>query len=199
MSLIFTAIYYYNTYDFIELLVAQPLKRSQIFWGMFAGIALPLGLSLALSIFVPVLVHSGLALGLLFCLVVWLLNLVFIAVGMWIAVTHSDKTKGIGIAFLLWFAYSLLYDALVLIFLFAFSDYPLERPMVALVALNPIDLARVAVLLRSDNAALMGYTGAIYKDLFSSSWGSFLALVLMSCWAVLALIRSWRSFLRKDL
>ena len=37
--------YYYNSRDFIELLLAQPLKRSSVFLGQYFGLVLSLGLS----------------------------------------------------------------------------------------------------------------------------------------------------------
>ena len=43
-----------------------------------------------------------------------------------------------------------------------FADYPIERPMLGLMLANPVDLARVVLLLRFDVSALMGYTGAVF-------------------------------------
>jgi Cu-processing system permease protein len=65
---------------------------------------------------------------------------------------------------MLWFYFSLIYDGLLLFFLFQFSDYPLEKAMIVLSSLNPIDLGRILILLKLDIAALMGYTGAVFDE-----------------------------------
>ncbi len=40
--------------------------------------------------------------------------------------------------------------------------------MVGLSALNPIDLSRILILLQLDVSAMMGYTGAVFKDFFGT-------------------------------
>ncbi|MEZ4893197.1 MAG: hypothetical protein R2778_09290 [Saprospiraceae bacterium] len=65
----------------------------------------------------------------------------------------------------------MLYDAIVLFMMFALADYPLEKVMLLFVSINPIDLARVAVLLQLDISALMGYTGAIFREFLGTWWG----------------------------
>jgi Cu-processing system permease protein len=76
----------------------------------------------------------------------------------------KDKARGIGAALLLWFYFALIYDGIVLLILFTFSDYPLEKLTLLLSALNPIDLGRIFIMLKMDISALMGYTGALYED-----------------------------------
>ena len=43
---IFGVMYYYNSKEFTELLLAQPIKRSKIFMGQYLGISISLTLSL---------------------------------------------------------------------------------------------------------------------------------------------------------
>lgn len=45
--------YYYNSKEFTELLLAQPLKRSSIFLGQYLGVALSLSMSLILGLGLP--------------------------------------------------------------------------------------------------------------------------------------------------
>ncbi len=90
-----------------------------------------------------------------------LLTFVFVALAFLGAVCTRDKARGIGVALLLWFFFALIFDGIVLFILFTFQDYPLEKATIAMVALNPIDLARTIVLLQMDVSALMGLTGCI--------------------------------------
>src|SRR6185503_251224 len=100
-----------------------------------------------------------------------ILTLIFVAIALLAAVYTRDKAKGIGIAVLLWLYFSLIYDGLVLFILFQFSDYPLEKALVALSFLNPIDLGRILVLIKMDISALMGYTGAVFRLFFDTAQG----------------------------
>src|SRR5210317_398880 len=50
---IFGVMYYYNSKEFTELLLAQPLKRSSIFLGQYLGVALSLSMSLFLGLGLP--------------------------------------------------------------------------------------------------------------------------------------------------
>ena len=107
--------------------------------------------------------------------------------------------RGIGIALLLWFYFALIYDGLITLVLFNFSDYPLERFVVPMVSLNPIDLGRIYLMLQMDVSAMMGHTGAYYKDFFGSSGGMLYTLVVMLIWICTPLLIAMRWFNRKDL
>jgi Cu-processing system permease protein len=123
----------------------------------------------------------------------------FTSLAFFAAVSTRDKARGIGLALMIWFYFSILYDGLVLGILFAFNDYPLEKAVVALASLNPIDLGRIIILLKLDISALMGYTGAVYKKFFGSSFGLSYSLVLMLIWIIVPLLVSLRIFNRKNL
>jgi Cu-processing system permease protein len=65
--------------------------------------------------------------------------------------------------------------------------------------LNPVDLGRIFIMLHIDISALMGYTGAVYKDFFSSSIGMFYTIGIMLLWITVPLLLALRSFNKKDL
>ena len=127
------------------------------------------------------------------------LSVIFSAIALFAAVLIRDKAKGIGIAILLWLYFSLLFDGLVLFILFQFEDYPLDKFMVGISAFNPIDLCRIFILLQMDASALMGYTGALFKNFFGSAAGSIIATVILLLWIVIPAWLSVRKFERKDL
>ena len=86
-----------------------------------------------------------------------------------------------------------------MLILFAFSDYPLEKITLVLASLNPVDLGRIFIMLQMDVSALMGYTGAVYKEFFNSQVGMFYTLGVMLIWIILPLALANRSFSKKDL
>src|SRR6476646_1660426 len=142
VSIIFSTTYIYNSAEFIELLVSQPLKRKHIWSSLFAGLAGSLSCSFLVGAGLPILFYAPAAIGLIMTAMGLLLSIIFVAIAMLAAVMTRDKAKGIGVAILLWLYFSLLFDGLVLFLLFQFADYPLEKPMIGATALNPVDIGR---------------------------------------------------------
>lgn len=199
ISIIFTTTYFYNSYEFIELLVAQPLARNTILLGEFLGVALSMSATFFFGIGIPVLVYSPTETGMILLLAGIVLTLAFISIAFFASVAMRDKAKGIGLSLLLWFYFSVIYDAIVLAILFSFSDYPLDRAVIALASLNPIDMARLMVLMQLDISALMGFTGAVYKQFFGSSFGLCYTIGMMLFWITIPLWVSVRIFKKKNL
>jgi Cu-processing system permease protein len=199
ISIVFTTIHYYNSYEFIELMLSQPMSRTRILLSEYSGVSVSLLTSFFIGIGVPVLIYSpdGVGISLLFTGSV--LTLVFTSLAFFASVISRDKAKGIGVALLLWFYFTLIYDALVMLILFNFSDYPLEKLTLALSALNPVDLGRIFIMLKMDVSALMGYTGAFYKDFFGGFWGLLFTTGIMFLWIVVPLWLSVKYFRKKDL
>ena len=199
VSIIFGTIHFYNSREFIEMLLAQPMSRQNIFFSEYLGLSSSLSLAILVGVGIPALIFGFSANLLLLIAIGILLTFIFVAVAIWCSVITNDKAKGIGIALLLWFYFSILFDGIVLIILFYFSDYPMEKVMLVLSALNPIDLRRILLLLQLDASALMGYTGAVFQKFLGSSSGMIAAFLLLISWAALPLFVGARSFRQKDL
>lgn len=199
VSVIFSTIYIYNSSEFIELLVSQPLQRKAIWLSMFTGLALSLSLAFLLGAGIVILIYAWSATGLIMLASGTLLSVVFVAISLLASVRIRDKARGIGAAIMLWLYFAMLFDTLVLFLLLQFSDYPIENSVVTLTALNPIDLCRVLILLRIDVSAMMGYTGAIFRDFFGSTGGMLIALSIMLIWIGAPAYISTARFKSKDL
>src|SRR5215467_7345493 len=199
ISMIFSTIHYYNSYEFIELMLAQPMSRTRILLSEYSGVALSLVSAFFIGVGVPVLIFSMDSTGMALIFTGCALTLVFTSIAFWASVKARDKARGIGFALLLWFYFALIYDGLVLLILFSFNDYPLEKLTLVLSALNPIDLGRIFIMLKMDVSALMGYTGALYQDFFGSFKGMLFTMGIMFVWAVLPLFFAIRNFRKKDM
>lgn len=199
ISLIFTTIQYYNSYEFIELVLAQPLTRKTVIFSEYIAINLALNLALCLGLGIPFLIFQPGVEAIWLLITSVFLTLSYSAIALFVSVIIRDKAKGIGIALLIWFYFNLIYDGIILLILFTFSEYPLEKITLGLVALNPIDLARISVMLRLDISALMGYTGALYKDFFGSQAGLMFSLGCLFFWIAIPLWAAIRLFRKKDL
>jgi len=199
VSLVFSTIHYYNSYEFIELMLSQPLSRTRILISEYSGVALSLLSSFLIGVGIPVLLFSPDAIGFALLFTGSALTLVFTSIAFFASVLSRDKARGIGAALLLWFYFALIYDGLVLLILFAFSEYPLEKLTLLLSALNPIDLGRIFIMLKMDISALMGYTGALYKDFFGSGTGILFTAGIMLLWIIVPLWLALKKFRKKDL
>lgn len=199
VSMVFSTIHWYNSYEFIELMLTQPISRKKVLLSEYGGISSSLVMAFLIGVGIPVLIYNGDATGMALLLVGSMLTLVFTSIAFLASVRSKDKARGIGAALLLWFYFALIYDGLVLLILFSFSDYPLEKITLLLSSLNPIDLGRIYLMLQMDVSALMGYTGATYKDFFGSSTGLIYTLGIMLAWMTLPLWLAVRSFNKKDL
>ena len=202
MSLVFGTVFLYAAREFTEVLLAQPISRRTIFAGLYLGLAGALALGAAAGLALPLAVQRG-ALsqaGPMLALVALavVLTLVCTAIAFVVALAIEDRLKGLGAAIGLWLVATVLYDAFVLLVAGLLRDQPLERPMLALVLANPVDLARVAFLLQSDAAALMGYTGAVFKRFFGTALGMATASSVLLLWVTLPLAWGARKFDSKD-
>ena len=200
---IFGIMYYYNSREFTELLLAQPLKRSTIFLGQYFGVALSLSMSLVLGLGIPFIFY-----GLFKCAIIWdfalllitgtFLTLIFSALAFNIGLSNENKIKGFGYAILLWLFLAIIYDGIFLMSLIIFEDYPLDKLSLAGIMINPIDLSRTLILLKLDISALLGYTGAIFKQFFGTNLGLFISFSMLSIWVILPVLRIVYKSKKKD-
>ena len=58
VSIVFGTIYLYNAREFIELLLAQPVNRKQMYGGLYLGLTLPLALAFVSGLGIPFLLHG---------------------------------------------------------------------------------------------------------------------------------------------
>jgi len=202
VSLLFGTTYLYGARDFIELLLAQPLRRGALFRGLYLGLSLPLAAGFVVGIGLPFLWHGEVSavagsLGSLLAVGV-LLTFAFTALASLTAVVVDDRSRGLGAALIVWMLGTLLYDGVILLVVTVFADYPLERALIGLTLINPVDLARVLLLLRFDAGALMGYTGAVFERFFGTAEGMIVASCALFLWSGLPLVLAARRFRVKD-
>jgi Cu-processing system permease protein len=202
ISTVFGTMYFYNSREFSELLLAQPIKRSHLFLGQYLGLTISLMLSFCLGLGISFLVYAGNMEESkhLFVLMLCgsLLTAIFTALAFLISVSFEDRIKGFGMAILLWLFTAVIYDGLLLAFLVIFDEYPLEKISIGITLFNPIDLSRILILLRLETAALMGYTGAVFEKFFGTAQGILISFFTLIVWVVLPLMLFVRKVSRKD-
>lgn len=198
-SILFSTIYIYNCNEFIELLVSHPIKRKNIWNSLFFGLSFSLVSAFIVGAGIPIFYFVSLEKAFMIIVTGALITVAYSSIAMLCSILTRDKAKGIGLSIILWLYFSLLYDGLILFLLFQFSDYPIENMIVVVSALNPIDLARILILLKLDVSAMMGYTGAIFNVFFGSFYGLIFSFVILVLWIIIPYYISLKKFIKKDL
>ena len=82
--------------------------------------------------------------------------------------------------------------------LIVFEDYPLDTLSLIATMFNPIDLSRTLILLKLDISALLGYTGAIFKQFFGTNLGLSMSIFMLFLWTIIPIWRFGYVSKRKD-
>jgi Cu-processing system permease protein len=202
VALVFGTIHVYASREFVELLLAQPVARAPLFAGLYLGLALPLAGAFALGAGIPFAMHAGGGAGgwalMTLAIAGIVLSLIFAGIATLIAWSTDDRLSGVGAALGVWLTLTVLYDGGVLAATVAFADWPLERPLLAAMVANPVDLARLVVLSQLDASALMGYTGALFNKALGTTAGAAVAALALTAWCGVPFLLSSRRFRRRD-
>ena len=203
IGILFGTMYYYNSKEFIQLLMAQALSRWSIFIGMYLGLAIALSLSILIGVGVPLVIYgvlgsSDVAIFILLITMACVLSIIFSLIAFLIAMKNDDKVKGLSISIFVWLFFAIIYDGIFLLLLLALKDYPLDKMTISMIMLNPIDLARILILMKLDMSAMMGYTGAVLSKFLGRGLGMLFISVSLVLWTVIPLWRLNRIGAKKD-
>lgn len=200
---LFGIMYFYNSREFVELLLAQPIKRSSIFLGQYLGLSLSLSFSFIAGTGIPFVLY-----GLFNSPEIWnfsillvtgiFLTFIFTGFSFWIAVRNENRIKGFGLAILVWLFLAVVYDGLFLLSMVVFKDYPIDKLSLILITINPIDLSRILILLKMDISALLGYTGAVFNKFFGTNLGMIISLGMLGLWTLIPLAGFLHAVKKKD-
>lgn len=202
MTVVYGTVYLYNSREFIELLLAQPLKRRTVFAGLYLGLAIPLTIALVAGVSLPFVVHglddtSRLPMATILGGSA-ALTLIFTGIAFCVALKFEDRLTGLGAGMGIWLLLALAYDGLMLFAVAVFSDRSIEKSLLAASLANPIDLVRIGLLLQFDVSALMGYTGAVFSRFFSGPVGLGVISAALMTWISVPLAAGFMLFNRKD-
>ncbi|AZI67449.1 ABC transporter permease [Kaistella daneshvariae] len=199
VSIIFSTIYVYNSSQFIELLLSQPVPRAKVWFNLFLGLSTALILAFLLGCGIPILLYSSIETGASLIITGVFLSIIFTALAMLAAISSRDRAKGIGISIFIWMFFAIIYDGILLVLMFQLGDYPIEGIMATLAAVNPIGLSRIFVLLQLDVAAMLGQAGAIFKQVFGSGGGLVISMIILTLWTFVPFLWSLLKFNKRDL
>src|SRR4026208_109904 len=79
ISIVFATIYIYNASEFIELLLAQPIRRTTLLASIFCGLSLALILSFFIGAGIPILLFSSSVTGIIMLFTGMALTAIFVS------------------------------------------------------------------------------------------------------------------------
>ncbi len=189
-----------------ELLLAQPVTRTQVLFGKLAGVYAALTVALLFGFGASGLVialqagSEGMGRYLFFVGHTLLLALVFAVLGSLVSVAASNRGRAIGAALAVWFFFVIFYDLLIIGAGFLFREHIANLIIFLSLFGNPVDLARVASLISLGGAAIFGAAGAALIKFLGGAATSIIVLVLgMLVWTVLSLLAASRILRQRDL
>lgn len=203
ISCVFGITYYYNSKDFTQLLLAQPIKRKNVFLAQYLGVAISLSSCLIIGLSIPFVffgVFDSSSIWDFFLLIIvgGILTFIFISLSFNIGISNDNKLKGFGYTVLLWLLLAVIYDGLFLILLILFNEYSLNYLTLWGIILNPIDLSRTLIILNIDISALLGYTGATFKMFLGNLYGVLSCIFLLLLWLIIPVLILVKKVKNKD-
>lgn len=188
----------------LALVLAQPVRRSEVLIGRFLGLGGALTAAQALGFGgggVVVALNAGFAqlpgfaaLTALSIVLGWLT----IATSLMIGSIWPDRLQAMSIALLLWLGLVVAYDLAVLGATALMRGTPLQIVLFPALLVNPVDLARVLVTLAVGSGALFGPTSAVLAGMFGSAGGIALGLAVLTLETAVPLAVAVRVFSRRD-
>ncbi len=198
ITVTFTSMHYYNSKEFIQMLLTQPIERKSVFIAEFSSLSISLTMAFLIGVILP-LIFNGFSILILYMIISGtMLSLIFCAFSILISISFDEKIKGVGVSIFLWLFFSVIYDGIVLYIYFAFNSYPLENIVLFLTALNPVDISRILILLKLEISSLMGYTGANLQNILGNKTGLLLSLSVLVIWALTPFIIALKKFNKKN-
>ncbi len=203
VTITFGVISWQASREFNELLLTQPVHRGALFAALYLKLVGPLASAFSVGLLLPFLLHRAVTPDVVALLLATLgggiaLTCVFGGLALLIGVLVEDRLRSLAAALSVWLLLTVAYDGVMLLVATTLSDYPLERPMLLLTLCNPVDLARALIVMQSDAAALMGYTGAVMHRFLGSLLGTLASLAGLLCWILVPAWAGRRAFERRD-
>ncbi|NEN23909.1 ABC transporter permease [Cryomorpha ignava] len=199
ITLIFSCIYYYNSYEFTVLLLSNPIKRSAVIQAFFIALSISFSFAYTIGIGLPLLLNNPSPESVIMLVSGNFLLWIFVGIALFICTKVNDKVKGIGLVLILWAFFAFLFDGLLILIMYQFGAYPIEKLILILTFLNPIDISRISVIMQTDASAMMGLSGAVFVDFFGSMKGLVISFSALLLWVAVMYLGSVRNFRKSDL
>jgi Cu-processing system permease protein len=192
--------------EYLELLVTQPVSRSRVLLGRYAGLSLTVLGAAALGFGLPgvmIAVAAGPEGAQRYLAVIGylsLLALAFTGIALLVTLLARRRQIALGIALGVWIFFELAYGVIMLASTLYLPPSVLKTTLLVGLLGNPVDLARVLSLLQVGGPHLFGPAGATLVKLAGSpAIATAAGLAGLLLWVVVPLFVSVKLFKRQNL
>lgn len=179
---VYGIISFHMSLSFGRVILSTGVTRTSLYMGQYIGRLLGVLPGFALGLLLAFIFAGSIeAIGSFMLLLVYglLLNAVFLGLSFLISQFSEHLELLIGAAIGIWFLLYILYDSLLLMLVILFGDFPIEKMLLALTMLNPIDTVRSVVLMQGNLQSLMTHSSAIYAKVLSGWVGILVGTALL--------------------
>jgi len=192
--------------EYLEILVTQPLNRSQVVIGKFLGLAFTLVGATIVGFTIPGIIIS-LSIGtegamgyMTTVLFIILQGLIFLGCAILIAQITKRQQLALGISIGVWIFFEVIYGIIILGTTIYFEAEILKYVLLFSLIGNPIDIARVLSLIAIGGLEFFGPAGAtLYKLAGSQALAMLYGFCALAFWMIFPLIISIKLFKKHDL
>ncbi len=192
--------------DYLEIMVTQPVSRTQVLMGKYLGLVLTvlgtslLGFGLPGVLIALVIGTAGAQTYLMVIFYSCLLAMIFTGLSVLISLVARRRQIALGIALGVWILCEVVYGLLMLGTTLYLPPSVLETTLLVGLLGNPVDLTRVLSLLEVGGPQLFGPAGAtLVKLAGSQTFATLFGLAGLLIWLVLPVAISARIFGRQNL
>ena len=104
VSIMYSTSYIYNSSEFVELLLSQPVKRSKIWISLFIGLVLAFVFAFMIGMGLPILMYAFSSVGIMMLITGLMISIIFVSLALFCSILMRDKAKGK----FAWFSYGVL-------------------------------------------------------------------------------------------
>lgn len=191
---------------YFEFLASQPVGRSDILLGKVAGLFVALTIMTVLGFGLGGMIialksnSEGIWKFFIFIGTSITLGLVFISISTLLSVLSNRKPMAIVSALIVWLFFLFIYDFIVLAASYYMDEAYLRTILYFSLLGNPIDMARVIVLLTVGGEAALGAAGAgLIRTFGGPATSAMSAVGLLAIWALMPLIGAILVFKKQDI
>ncbi|MCP4153830.1 MAG: ABC transporter permease subunit [bacterium] len=189
----------------LEFFLSQPLKRKEFFLGKYMGLASTLFIWIVFGFGGSGMVLAsktgsrGIANFLILMVLSFLLSLAFLSISFLVSAIIMEKSSATLVVIILWLWFALFYDLVVIGLMRVIQELPVKSPMLFMLLLNPVDIARSGFLINSDMAGLLGPTGAVLNKMAGTPLGMVTLVAGLLLWIIVPLVIGNAIFSRRDI
>jgi Cu-processing system permease protein len=204
ISLLMGVLSYTTDRSYMGLLLSQPISRFEVFMGKYIGVFLSLFISTLTgfgSAGIIISYYTGFE-GLKGYLVVIIISvflfLVFLSLSSFLSVILIQRSKALGVSFLIWAFFVIIYDLLAIGVSIIMGGNQVTPFTIFFLLLNPVDIARVLGFEMIGAESFLGPSGSYLLTKLGGENSSLFLGFLLILWIVIPLSIAFKIFKKQD-